>query len=232
MTEIEIQKEIDICPGRFYLSEELYFDYVFPWGDDTHMGTIAAIKEGSFQLDKIKLDKKDVFLDIGCNIGLLSCVVAKLFPLSRVLAFDASSISHACAKVNALKNNLINIDVYHKAIGREYKRNQMFLSNGKEISTISKKLDSEKRKDFYLCNVITLGDIFDSHVLGIDNIKYMKVDVEGDEYDIIDYLFDERPDILERIEFLHLEIHRTKDIQTISNYENKVNSYFGKRRLN
>ena len=42
---------------------------------------------------------------------------------------------------------------------------------------------------YYFCDMITMGDIMDSKILNIKNIKYLKVDIEGGEFKMFDYLF-------------------------------------------
>lgn len=223
---------------RSFLEKEAFnikgsrLDIAHPVRDDTFLGSIMAILENQFKFGNVAFKPGDVFLDLGCNIGIISCYVAKIYPFIRVVGFDASTISINCAKINSLKNNLINTEFYNLGIGIKNQKNVEFLSNSKEITgLIRADLDSENRTDSYTCDVVTLSDIVDSKILCIENIKYLKVDIEGDEFDLFNYLFNERSDILDKIEYLHLEIHKMKDDLIIKTLKEKVINRFGQKLL-
>lgn len=217
---------------EFFISiEDTNLSIISPYNDDTIYGTIESIRENFFKINEINFKDGDYFIDLGCNIGLLSCYVAKKFPFVRVLSFDASPISIGCLKVNIFKNELSNIQVFHKAIGGKTEKNIKFYSNNKEISTlIEEKLDTEDRKDFYYCDKVDILDLLESPVLGIDKVKYLKIDIEGSEFEVFDSIFKKNPDILNKIEYLNLEIHKRPE-EDFDGLKNKLKFIFKEKYL-
>lgn len=171
-------------------------------------GTKEAICKNDFHFDKVGFEPNDIFLDIGCNIGLIACFVARLFPKITVYGFDASPLAIQYARLNAFQNEVLNTNFFHKAIGANNVNDVKFLSDSVNTTTlIEDSLDCENRSDSYVCDKIAIDEIFDSKLLGIKKVKYLKVDIEGGEFELFKHLFENRLDILKRIEFLHLEIH-------------------------
>lgn len=204
---------------------------VHPQNDSTLWGTLAAIKEGTFKLDKVDFKTGDVFIDLGSNIGVLSCLVAKKHPGVKVYAFDASPIAILCLKMNCNLNSILNVTAFQKAIGANFEKNVKFYSNSKEVSTlVEEKLDTQNRTDFYECDKIKITDIFDSPFLGIDKVKYFKVDIEGTEFECFDYIYDQRKDVLDRIDYINLEIHSYPDKDYVG-LGKKIKETFGERAL-
>jgi hypothetical protein len=54
------------------------------------------------------------------------------------------------------------------------------------------------------------------------------MDIEGGEFCIFNRLFNERQDLLSKIEYLHLEIHEFKELDP-DGLRAKVKTYFGDR---
>lgn len=183
-----------------------------PKGDGTAWGTMSGIKKNEFRFDKVKFLGGDVFLDLGCNIGVISCFVAKMFPQVNVIGIDASPVAIRLAKINATNNKLINTYFFNVAVGTEDKKNVSFYSNSKEITCLIDEKFKRGYIDEYHCNLVSLATIIETAILGIDKIKYLKVDIEGNEFELFDYLFDQRPDLLDKIEYIHLEVHNYKEL--------------------
>ena len=207
------------------------FNFAHPDGDSTIYGTLAAIREDSFKLETVDFKSGDVFLDIGCNVGALSCVVAATFPFVNVVGFDASPLAIKYARQNAINNKLSNLSFFNKAIGPIPKKKVKFFSDSINVSTlIEQKYDSENRADGYSADMIRLVDIMDSPLLGIERIKYLKVDIEGGEFELFNDLFLNYPNLLNRIEYIHLEIHKIVgyDYEKLGT---NIKNYFGNRSL-
>jgi len=179
-----------------------------PPNDDSSYGTISCLTRNLFHLDTVGFKPGDNFLDLGCNIGLVSLVVAALNPGVEVYAFDASLISVTALRRAAAANGLANIRAFHVAVGGEDKRGVKFFSNGKDLSCLVQEgLNSSNPVPDNVVDMISIDTIFDSPLLGIDKVRLAKFDVEGEEFKIFDRLFNHRPDILDRIDRVHLEIH-------------------------
>ncbi len=203
--------------------------FVHPTGDDTIYGTLSCIQNNRFHLDKVGFKPGDVFVDIGCNVGLLSLLVARLFPTVKIYAFDASALAIECLRRSTCLNGLTNIQAYHRAIGAENKCGITFFSNGKDASCLVQDgLNKDNKVAEGAVDMIAIDEVFDSHVLGIERAKLVKCDVEGTEFPIFDRLFSQRPDILDRIDFLHLEVHPYQEFKP-DELTAKVKERFGER---
>ena len=204
------------------------FFYYAPAGDETVCGTYAAIKEDDFKLENINIEDGDVILDLGSNVGF-SCLFAKIYPCTKILAFDANPLACLCAKMNRCRNSITNLEIFNKAIGSENKKDVEFYSNAINISASVEKKYADAQDTKYKCDSITISDIFDSPILGVEKVKYLKIDIEGGEWDIMNYICDKRRDLIERIENLHLEIHA---YPWAAELKEKVRDYFGDKYLN
>jgi len=113
--------------------------FFYPRNDESACGTISCLTRNLFHLDTVGFKPGDAFLDLGCNIGLVSLVVAALYPRVKVYAFDASLISVTALRYAAAANGLANIQAFHVAVGGEDKKGVRFFSNGKDVSCLSKR---------------------------------------------------------------------------------------------
>lgn len=206
---------------------KLHFSH--PENDDTLFGTMSCLQRDRFHLRDVKFSPGDVMVDIGCNIGLLSLSVASLNPQVRVYGFDASPLAIQCFREGIAANQFENVQCFQVAVGAESKKGVKFYSNGKEFSCIVQEgLNTSNPVPDAVVNMISIDDIFDSALLGIDRVRYLKMDIEGGELVIFDRLFGARQDILDRIDCLHLEIHGDKTFDATALSE-KVLAKFGDR---
>lgn len=205
------------------------FSFYHPPGDDTIHGTLSCLQNNKFHLNEIPFVDGDVVVDIGCNVGLLGLVIARLFPSVNVYGFDASNIAVEAARAGAMANGLINYQAYNVAIGAVNQANIKFFSNGKDKSCLVEDgLNKDNKVPEISINKIKIDEIFDSPLLGIGKVKFLKMDIEGGEFEIFDRLFNHRPDIIDRIEYLHLEVHQYQEFQP-AELEGKVKAKWGNK---
>jgi FkbM family methyltransferase len=217
-----IEREVNLKGKPFF--------YYAPVGDDTVVGTYRAIKEDDFKLEKMgDFEDGNVIVDLGSNVGLLSCLFAKIYPCTKIYAFDVNYLACLCAKMNRCRNSITNLEIYNKAIGAKNEKDTEFYSNNIEISASTEGKYTTVKNQKYHCDMISIDEIFDSKILGIDRVKYLKIDIEGGEYDVMNHLCDNRPDIIDRIDYMHLEIHA---YPWATELKEKVKRGFGKRWLN
>lgn len=203
--------------------------FVHPTGDDTIFGTLSCLRNNKFSLDKVSFKEGDVFLDLGSNVGLVSLMVAKVCPFVRVFAFDASPLAVECLKKSAILNGMTNIVAFNLAVGAENQKDVVFYSNGKDQSCLVQEgFNSSNPVRENTVDKVSICEIFDSHLLGIDKVAYLKSDIEGIEYEVFNKLFSERQDILNRIEHLHIEIHPYQELKP-DELRDKLKGQFGDR---
>lgn len=203
--------------------------FFYPQGDNTMYGTLSCLQNNKFRLGEVEFLPGDVLVDIGCNIGLLGLVVAKLFPDVKVYAFDASDLSIRAARQSAAANGLTNFMAFQVAVGGEAKKDVRFYSNGTDKSClVGEGLNSSNPVPELTVDMIAIDEIFDSPLLGIRQVKYLKLDAEGIEFKIFDRLFNHRRDLLDRISHLHLEIHPYQEFNP-AKLEADVKAQWGNR---
>lgn len=184
------------------------FHFFRPPGDDTIYGTLSCLQNDRFHLSEVTFGTGDVVLDIGSNVGLVGLVVAKMCPQAKVYAFDASDLAVKAARQTAAANGLTNYMAFQLAVGAESKTGVQFYSNGKDKSClVGEGLNSSNPVPELKVNQIAIDEVFDSQILGIKRVRYLKMDIEGGEHPIFARLFAARLDILDRIDYLHLEVH-------------------------
>ena len=186
------------------------FCFFHPLNDSCYGGTLAGIQKNEFDINKIKFQEDDLFIDIGCNIGLVSMVFAKVFPFIKIYSFDANPIAIKCLELSLTENSINNITAFNLAIGAENKKDLKFVTFDEQQSClIQKEYSPDDRDKTYSCDMINLADFFDKNK--IEKVKALKIDIEGGEFSLFDYLFNQRPDILDKIEYLICEIHPLDD---------------------
>lgn len=195
-------KEFHISIGN----EELYF--YAPEGDDCVIGTLQGLVKNDWKLDKIDFKPGDFFVDIGCNVGLVSLVAAKLFPYITIWSFDANPIAIECLRKSIKKNNITNINNSNLAVGNRIGIVDFVTYSENETCTVQKEI-SNPRAVTYSTPMITPDGLF-KDILE-DKVKYLKCDIEGGEFALFDYIFEKCPEILNKIEYLHIEIHPFDD---------------------
>jgi FkbM family methyltransferase len=208
------------------------FFFYSPNGDETFFGALSCINEDIFNLNSLKFKDDDVVIDLGCNVGIVSMVMAKLNPNIKIYSFDASEYAVKCFKMGLNDNKIVNTQVYNLAVGGKNEKIS-FSSNSKETSCLQECAFDSTRTDLYTSiDKIGIDEIFDSKILNIDKVKFLKVDIEGSEFEMLDFIFEKRPDILDRIEFINLEIHAHPQFKNrINEIKEKVSNKFGDRAL-
>ena len=127
-------------------------------------------------------DKKSLFIDCGCSFGSYSVPVSKLNNSdNKVIAIDASSAAIKRLKENIDLNDIKNIQIYNIGLDREegYKN---FNENLNTLpNTGSFRFDSFGKK----LKVTTLDAILAKHSLSSFDIIFVKMDLEGSEFDAL-----------------------------------------------
>lgn len=129
------------------------------------------------------LHPEDLFLDIGANIGYFSVYAAKI-KKAKVISFEPSKRELARFYENIALNQLNNIVVFPFALGNEITKVKLNLANfqnpGKNsiINSHSSDFTSDETIDIF-----TLKDLVSTHQ--ISQIKLVKIDVEGYEYQVL-----------------------------------------------
>lgn len=159
-----------------------------------------ALIEDEYGSKKINFNDNDIVLDIGANIGCVSIFLAKKFPNIKIYAFEAHPINYDSLlhniEINGVKNIIpINKAVYNKtgetlSISLDENNtgaSSCFVVRGEKVANIE---------------TISLDDILTSY--NITEIKFLKIDCEGAEFDIIE---DSKILSTIKIDTLGMEVH-------------------------
>ena len=168
-------------------------------------------------IQKNDFKDSDIILDIGANVGVVSIFFAKKYPNIKIYAYEASPINYKNLLYNIKINNTNNIFPFNKAV---FSESNIFLElcqveeNSGGTSSFLK-----NSGDIYKVPTISLDDIIAN--LGIKNIKFLKMDCEGCEFQTL-----ENSKLLKdiNIEHIGIEIHSNynKNTQNLVNLINKL----------
>ncbi len=129
---------------------------------------------------RFPIDADDVVVDIGAHIGGFAVRAARLAHRGEVYAFEASSKNYAMLTENRDLNNVNNLRIHNKAVSGQRGELKFYMpdDNG-ALGSLLQETDSPLE----IVQSITLADIIaENH---IERIDYLKMDVEGAEYDIL-----------------------------------------------
>lgn len=133
------------------------------------------------------LKKGDTVLDLGANCGFFSVKAANL--ASKVIAIDGSPESYSCLVENC--KDYDNIQTLNVSV----------LSNDSDASWLWSKKGNPMR--------MTLEEVM--NIYKLDNIDFIKCDIEGGEYKLFNSL---SIDTLNRIDRIAIETHDNKQNDT------------------
>lgn len=137
--------------------------------------------------------KSPVILDCGANIGLASIYFKSMYPNATIIAFEPDASNRDIFQKNITANKLQGITVKEEAVWVKDGTIQ-FSAAATEASKISNNGD----------NIITIPCIdFKKFVAQFPTIDFLKLDIEGAEFDVITHC----AEMLKRVRYLFLEYH-------------------------
>lgn len=125
-----------------------------------------------------RLPSNSTFLDIGANIGSILLPVAKKRPDIKVHGIEASPRVFEYLTDNLSKNNLPNGSVYNYAVSDQNEQEVKFYSPKELFGKGS--MSSVFTKDYETVKTIKIDTLISDEK--IQNISFIKVDIEGYEY--------------------------------------------------
>jgi len=170
--------------GIGYIDQQIIADGVFEKGLIDHIKNVV-----------IQSEHNQLYIDIGANIGNHIVSVSNLFKGS--MAFEPHPALFHVLSANVIANNCKNVELFNFGLGKEKIKATLVespqnhgLSKVEGLSTMS--------SDFFDLNEDTFSikyeiDIHESHAVLSDyseklNKSFIKIDVEGMEYDILSSL--------------------------------------------
>ncbi len=129
------------------------------------------------------LGRGDVFVDVGAYVGFFSMYAAiKVGREGKVLAFEPNPLAYRVLLRNLKMNSVKNVIALNVALGsrEEYRYLSMYDNRPVSETTLIETNRSGKR---FRVRVRRLDDVLND--LGIENVRMVKIDVEGWENEVL-----------------------------------------------
>lgn len=147
--------------------------------------------EEVYAFESNKIDP--IIIDCGANIGLSIIYFKKLFPQSHIMGFEPDDTIFEMLKFNLSQFNFSNIELFQKAIWIDEKP-LLFLKNGSLGGHLTENVQD---------NTIEIQTVRLKSLLLNKKVDFLKIDIEGAEYEII---YDCK-DVLDNVENIFIEYH-------------------------
>lgn len=159
------------------------------------------------------LREGDVFIDVGANIGSFVLPGAAMVGNGKVIAIEASTSIFKYLSHNVTANSLTNVELINCAATSENGEVTFFDAPTEKFGMGSRAPWSEGDKGGYKVTCRTLVDILKQLSVSWEQVKFIKIDVEGFELDVLkggeEFLKQARPCIF--FEFIDWAEKRSKD---------------------
>ncbi len=175
--------------------EQNYWDYDFFYKEiyDLEFSSTKCI----YEMDSCVIDENDVVVDLGANVGFFTNYASQ--KCKKVISIEGGDALFSCLVKNTYENNNI-----------EYLNANIISEN----SSINESWATPTKIN------VTISNIFDFYKL--DYIDFLKVDIEGGEYDVFR---DIDKNILSKIKKIAIEVHDSNRNKELINNINK-NRFF------
>jgi FkbM family methyltransferase len=148
---------------------------------------------------RIPISAGDIVVDMGAHIGAFAVRAARLAHRGQVYAYEASAKNYALLTENRQLNGLKNLHIENSAISDRCGELPLYTPAGNSIlGSLLQETSSFKE----MVQSTTFSAIIAEHAL--EQVDFLKVDVEGAEFDI---LFDCSDETFAKIRHLVIEYH-------------------------
>jgi FkbM family methyltransferase len=163
-----------------------------------------------------------VILDIGANIGIISVIMANLYPDAKIYAFEPDPENFEMLKKNTA--GYPNIIIQMAGLGSKNESRKLYASDnptnfgGKTLHS----LGADLTKDPVSVLIIDVAQFIETIGGKVDLIKS---DCEGAEHEIFTSMTDQQ---LSHVKFILGELHGTQDYELLRHLDSKFNLQFAK----
>lgn len=173
--------------------------------------TMRHMKEQVFDMDEYGLRTMnfvpgDIIVDIGANVGCVSIYLAKKYPFLKIYAYEAHPTNYDNLVANIALNNVTNIVPHNLAVFSRDNEEVRITLNPNNTGSSSLLKINPNGKDTASVRTISLDTIIETY--GISRIKFLKLDCEGSEFDILPNSSGIHKIIIEMypLKYIHLQI--------------------------
>lgn len=154
------------------------------------------------------VNSKDIFIDIGANVGYFSLLASTTAPEGKIIAIEAFPSTYKKLENNIKLNQLTNIKSINYAVSDHEEELNFYNYNPEnEGSTTCKPTLNDSTTTPIPVKAKPLGSIITPHE--IHKVRLIKIDVEGHEYEVLKGIFPLLDQFPENIEFI-IEIDPSK----------------------
>jgi len=150
-----------------------------------------------YEIEKFKINKNDIIIDVGAHIGLFSLLASKSCFAGKIFSYEPINENFEMLMQNIKSNKLKNIVPFNLAVSKNTSNVKLFLDKDESAHSIF-----QKNTSYVTVESISLQKIFDDN--DINFCKILKLDCEGAEYEIIDSLPDK---YFKKIQNMIIEYH-------------------------
>jgi FkbM family methyltransferase len=145
-----------------------------------------VFNQDEYNIRKMNFEDGDVVVDIGANVGSVSLYIAKKYPNVKIYSFEAHPINYKNLIRNIESNNITNIVAHNLAVSHADNEliNITLSPNNTGSSSIFKSSKTDSELLNFEVNTICLDTIISTN--NIKKIKFLKIDCEGSEFDILE----------------------------------------------
>ncbi len=168
--------KIPVGPFDFYFTSVKHFAGLF----------MEIFFKGYYHLEKTDISLEAI--DCGANIGVSLLYIKLMAPRARVKCFEpnpaALTLLNKNIEANGWQNDVI---VYPYALGKTKGRVEFFVDRDDASSygaSLSKYLASRRPLNSFLVDIVCLSD----YITGL--IDFLKIDIEGAEFDVLEDLIE------------------------------------------
>jgi len=177
-----------IRKGAKFLKSKLKSDFIEIDGhkmfldsfDSLRLSINGVYEKESTEIVKRIIEKGDIVVDVGANIGYYTLLFAKLVgPNGKVYAFEPEPKNFNILKKNIKINGYNNVKLVQKAVSSITGKTKLYIASDNMGSHSMIKND---QKEIISIDSIRLDDYFHEYK---EKIKFIKLDIEGNEMEAI-----------------------------------------------
>jgi FkbM family methyltransferase len=216
--------EIDYTAHSFKIDNGETLHYYDISNSISHHGAVAGLVKNELKFDLLSQDEQFTYIDVGANCGIFGLYIAKKFKNSNVLLFECNPLMIKAINLSIIANHLTNVQLYPFGLSNQNITEKIFFNFNNPGGCGIYKTDDDKI-DFN-------GLFYDFEtILNVhDNIKYLKIDIEGAEFNIFNKLIESNSKFFQKVSILNLEFHNNiypnlEDIVTRKRIKDYLSSF-------
>jgi FkbM family methyltransferase len=196
---------------KLQLEEELHYDKndINSWAP-----FFEVFIKNSYESELVKFEKDDIVVDFGANIGMFALFASK--KSKKIYSVEPLPETY----INLQKNtqHLNNVTILNKAV---YSKGGNIEFNKNKVSGASSIFNQQDNFETVTIETITFDDFVKQY--NLDRINYLKVDIEGAEFDLFENM-DENY-LQNNIDKIFMEVHIMDNFK-LEDILNKIGKYF------